>query len=207
LGKTAQETGKKQRHTIQELVDQDKVVLDGFLIELPKVAPAQLDQAVEELEDEGGVRVALGDGHQVDVFVLDMAEGGAAEGQDGRADLGVADDLDAEHVGKSRAAVIAEGPEDQVLAFLVEDENSGQHCIVQRPAPGDAMHSSTKSRSRVQETRSRSRPDRGRSVWSRTSAAEFQIWQVGHSHAFGGEDSDSTRFSWSLHNTESDTQG
>jgi hypothetical protein len=53
-----------------------------------------------------------------------MAEGGAAEGQDGRAHLGVADDLDAEHVGEARAAVVAERPEDQVLALLVEDENA-----------------------------------------------------------------------------------
>ena len=59
--------------------------------------------------------------------MLDMAEGGAAEGEDGRADLWVADDLDAEHVGEARAAVVAEGPEDQVLALLVEYEDPGQH--------------------------------------------------------------------------------
>lgn len=59
--------------------------------------------------------------------MLDMAEGGAAESEDRGADLGVADDLNAEHVGEPRAAVIAKCPEDQVLALLVEDEYSGQH--------------------------------------------------------------------------------
>ena len=56
-----------------------------------------------------------------------MAEGGAAEGQDRGSDLGVADDLDAEYVRQSWSAVIAEGPEDEVLALLVEDEDPGEH--------------------------------------------------------------------------------
>jgi len=119
--------GKALKQTIEELVNQDKVVLNSLLVELAKVAAAELDQAVQELEDEGGVGVALGDGHQVDVFVFDMAEGGAPERQDGRADLGVADDLDAEHVGEAGAAVVAEGAEDEVLALLVEDEDARQH--------------------------------------------------------------------------------
>ncbi|KAL8288318.1 hypothetical protein RB601_004651 [Gaeumannomyces tritici] len=102
------------------LVDKHKVVLDGLLVELAKVPPPQLYQAVQELEDEGGIGVALGNSHQVDVLVLYMAEGGAAQRQDGRADLGVGDDLDAEDVGEARAAVVAEGAEDQVLALLVD---------------------------------------------------------------------------------------
>jgi len=114
-------------HTIEQLVDQHKVVLDGLLVKLGKVAAAQLDQAVEKLEDEGGVGVALGDGHQVDVLVLDMAEGGAAQRQDGRPHLRVGDDLDAEDVGQPGAAVVAEGAEDEVLALLVEDEDSRKH--------------------------------------------------------------------------------
>ncbi|KAK5632863.1 hypothetical protein RRF57_008577 [Xylaria bambusicola] len=56
-----------------------------------------------------------------------MAEGGAAEGQDGGADLRVRDDLDAEDVGKARAAVVAKGAEDEVLALLVEYQDAGQH--------------------------------------------------------------------------------
>lgn len=56
-----------------------------------------------------------------------MAKGGAPEGQDGRAHLGVGDDLDAEDVGETGAAVVAEGAEDEVLALLVEDEDARQH--------------------------------------------------------------------------------
>jgi len=59
--------------------------------------------------------------------VLHVAEGGATKGQDGRAHLSVADDLDAEHIGESWAAVIAKRPENQVLALLVEDQDSGKH--------------------------------------------------------------------------------
>jgi hypothetical protein len=114
-------------HTVQQLVDEHKVVLDRLLVKLAKVAPPQLDEAVEELKDERRVRVALGHRHQVDVLVLDMAERGAPQRQDGRAHLRVADHLDAEDVGEPRAAVVAEGAEDQVLALLVEDEDPGEH--------------------------------------------------------------------------------
>jgi hypothetical protein len=56
-----------------------------------------------------------------------MAKRGRAEGQNGRAYLGVGDDLDAEDVGKARAAVVAEGAKDEVLALLIEDEDAGEH--------------------------------------------------------------------------------
>lgn len=56
-----------------------------------------------------------------------MAEGRAAEREDRRPDLHVGDDLDAEDVGEARAAVVPEGAEDEVLAFLVEDEDAGEH--------------------------------------------------------------------------------
>lgn len=56
-----------------------------------------------------------------------MAERRGSQRQNGRADLGVGDDLDAEDIGEARAAVIAEGAEDEVFAFLVEDKNTGEH--------------------------------------------------------------------------------
>jgi hypothetical protein len=56
-----------------------------------------------------------------------MAEGGRAKGENGRAYLGVGDDLNSEHIGKSRAAIVAEGAKDEVLTFLVEDKDSGEH--------------------------------------------------------------------------------
>ncbi len=56
-----------------------------------------------------------------------MAEGCAAESEDGGADLGVRDDLDAEDVCEAGAAVVAKGAEDEVFALLVEDEDAGEH--------------------------------------------------------------------------------
>lgn len=57
-----------------------------------------------------------------------MAERCRAQGENGRAHLWVGDDLDAEDVGESGAAVVAEGAENEVFAFLVEDEDAGEHC-------------------------------------------------------------------------------
>ena len=60
--------------------------------------------------------------------MLDVTEGGGAEGEDRGADGGIGDDLDAEDVGEAGTAVLAVGTEDEVLAFLVEDEEAGEHC-------------------------------------------------------------------------------
>ena len=102
----------KIQNLIQQFVHQHKVVLHGFFIEFPKVGLPQPDHAIYKLKHQRRVRVALRDGDQVYVLVLDMAEGGRAEGENGRAHLGVRDDLDAEDVGEARAAVVAEGAED-----------------------------------------------------------------------------------------------
>lgn len=59
--------------------------------------------------------------------MLHVAEGGASEGQDRGPDLGVRDHLNPEDVGKSGPAIVAKGAKDEVLALLVEDEDSGQH--------------------------------------------------------------------------------
>ena len=59
--------------------------------------------------------------------MADVREGGGAEGEDGRANVDVGDYLDAEDVGEAGAAVGAVGAEDEVLAFLVEDEDAGDH--------------------------------------------------------------------------------
>ena len=56
-----------------------------------------------------------------------MAEGGGPEGQDWTSKLRIGDDLDAEDVCQSRPAVTAECSKDQVLALLVEDEDSAEH--------------------------------------------------------------------------------
>ena len=59
--------------------------------------------------------------------MLEVAEGRRAEREDGRADLCVRNDLDAEDVGEAGPAVRAEGAEDEIFSFLVEDEDAGDH--------------------------------------------------------------------------------
>lgn len=56
-----------------------------------------------------------------------MAESGRAKSQDGRADLSIGDDLDAEDVCKSGPTVGTECTEDEILALLVEDEDTAEH--------------------------------------------------------------------------------
>lgn len=56
-----------------------------------------------------------------------MAEGCRTQGQDRRAHLRVRDNLDTEDIGQARAAVAAEGTEDEVLTLLVEDEDAREH--------------------------------------------------------------------------------
>ena len=90
-----------QQHTVQQLVDEDKVVLDAVLVELAKVAAANLDDAVAKLEDERrrGVRLAdcgrarseasgrsgagMRTGDEVDILVSDVEEARRAERDDG----------------------------------------------------------------------------------------------------------------------------
>ena len=113
--------------TIQQLVNQHKIILYSLLIEFPKVPLPEQHQAVQKFEHQSGIGIAFGHRNQIDILVLDMAEGGRTERQNGRAHLRVRDDLDAEDVGQTGAAVIAKGPEDEVLSLLVEDEDAGKH--------------------------------------------------------------------------------
>ena len=52
-----------------------------------------------------------------------MAESRRSEGENGRADLCVGDDLDAEDVCKPWATIVSKGAKNEVLALLIEDEN------------------------------------------------------------------------------------
>jgi hypothetical protein len=56
-----------------------------------------------------------------------VAEGGASESKNWRANGGVRDDLDAEDVSEAGATVGSKGSEDEILAFLIEDQNAGYH--------------------------------------------------------------------------------
>jgi hypothetical protein len=117
----------KVEDLVEQLVHQHKVVLDSLLVELPKVRLSESHQPVQKLKHQRGIRIALRHRHQVDVLVLDMAEGGGAEGENGRAYLGIRYHLNAEHVGEARAAVVAEGAKYKILALLVEYQDSGEH--------------------------------------------------------------------------------
>ena len=85
----------KVDNLIEQLVDQDKVVLDRLLVELAKIRSTDLDESVQKLKDQCCRRVApgvsaqvwmtssLGHGDEVDVVDPDMEKRGRAEGDDG----------------------------------------------------------------------------------------------------------------------------
>lgn len=85
--------------TVQQLVDEHKVVLDVLLADLAKVGRHDVAHLVQELEHHGGVDILLGDGRQPDVGALDVEEAGAGDVGDRGAHLlpGV-DHVDAEGV-------------------------------------------------------------------------------------------------------------
>lgn len=63
--------------TIEQLVDEHKVVLDVLLADLAKVGCHDVAHLVKELEHHGGVDILLCDRRQPDVGALDMEEAGA----------------------------------------------------------------------------------------------------------------------------------
>lgn len=85
--------------TIQQLIDQHKVVLYVLLADLPEVGGHHVTHLVKKLEHHGGVDILLGDSSQPDVGTLDVEEARAGDVGDRRAHLlpGV-DDIDAEGV-------------------------------------------------------------------------------------------------------------
>lgn len=66
-------------HTIQQLIDEHKVVLDVLLADLAKVGRHDVTHFVEELEHHGSVDILLGDGRQPDVGAFDVEEAGAGD--------------------------------------------------------------------------------------------------------------------------------
>ncbi len=59
-------------HFVEKLVDDDEIVADGFLLQGFEVFGEDGDEAVEEEENGGGVRVAFGEGEDVEVRVPDV---------------------------------------------------------------------------------------------------------------------------------------
>ena len=62
----------KVHHLVEQLVYDDEVVADGFLLEDLEVLGEDLDDLVQEQEDLGGVGVALREGEEVEVVVADV---------------------------------------------------------------------------------------------------------------------------------------
>lgn len=63
--------------TIQQLIDEHKVVLDVLLADLAEVGGHDVTHFVKELKHHGGVDILLGDGCQPDVGALHVEEAGA----------------------------------------------------------------------------------------------------------------------------------
>lgn len=63
--------------TIQQLIDQHKVVLDVLLADLAEIGSHDVAHLVEELKHHGGVDILFGDRCQPDVGALDVEEAGA----------------------------------------------------------------------------------------------------------------------------------
>ena len=65
----------KVHKLIKELVTNDKVVSDAFLLDLLEIFPHYLTNSVHETEQHGHVRVSSHGGDHVDIALLDVGEG------------------------------------------------------------------------------------------------------------------------------------
>lgn len=87
-------------HTVYQFVDQNKVILDGLLINFSKVGLSDRDEAVAVLEYEGGISVgsdhvsqltcsieevasSLGNGNDVEIVNANVEEARRAQRDDG----------------------------------------------------------------------------------------------------------------------------
>lgn len=103
---------QEEAPTIQKLIHQHEIVLHGLLIEFPKIPSPQPNQPIQKFERQGRIGIALRHRDQINILVLDMAEGCGSESEDRGPHLGVGNDLDAENVGQSWSTVVAKGAED-----------------------------------------------------------------------------------------------
>lgn len=92
----------KVHHLVEEFVNDDKVVADGFFLEGFEVLSEDLDDLVKEEEDLGGIRVAFCESEEVEVVVADVEilDGLSCQGrvQHGRGNVTYVDTL----VGEAR---------------------------------------------------------------------------------------------------------
>ena len=59
--------------------------------------------------------------------MLYMTESSRPQRQDRAPNRRITDNLDAKDIREAWATIVAESAEDEVFAFLVEDENAGEH--------------------------------------------------------------------------------
>ena len=92
--------------TIQDFIDQDKVVLDVVLSDLSKVGLHHAQHLMQELKHHGGVHILLGDCRQPDVGPLDVKKAGPSDVGDWRPNLlpGM-DDVHPKRVHRNPSAV------------------------------------------------------------------------------------------------------
>lgn len=114
-------------HTIQQLINKHEITLHSLLVKLPKIPLPQRHESVQKLKHQRCIRIALRDRHQVDILMLHMTESRASQRQDRTPNRRIANNLDAKDIREAWTTVVAEGAKDEVFAFLVEDEDAGEH--------------------------------------------------------------------------------
>jgi hypothetical protein len=66
-----------QKPTVQDLVDQNKVVLDVLFVQFAEVGLHRVGEAVQKLENHCGIDIVASHGAHPDISTLDVKEGSA----------------------------------------------------------------------------------------------------------------------------------
>jgi hypothetical protein len=62
----------KVHHFVQEFINNDEVVSDGFFFKFFEVFGEDFDYFVQEEEDFGGIGIAFSEGEEVEVIMADV---------------------------------------------------------------------------------------------------------------------------------------
>lgn len=87
------------RLTVEQFVNQHKVILHRFFVEFAKIRFTNGNKFVEEFKDEGSVHILFGRGRYEKVFMTNVEEGDVGVGGDGRANVRIGHDLNAKDIG------------------------------------------------------------------------------------------------------------
>lgn len=97
-----------KRLTIQQLINKHKIILDTLFVKLAKICFPQSPQPLQELKHQCCVRIAFRDRDQIYVLMSDVGKGCRPEGQYGRPDVDIGNDLDSKYVREARATIGSE---------------------------------------------------------------------------------------------------